>query len=173
MKNKSTLVRFLNAVLNRSNSDPIKEVKETIEVHSKSKSAPTSPIVSNNTNYLAETSDAPQRPRASTDIPIQNIEVVSEDDPSSEGGKNIRYDIVCVTKSGMYINVEMQKSSQKYCYHRALYYTARLICRQGYKGEDPSKAEHARLFDDSTKKQKLEWAYKLAPTYHISILDFD
>ena len=52
--------------------------------------------------------------------------------------KSIRYDIVCVTDSGSMINVEMQSASQKFYLHRALFYAARLVGRQGYKGTDSS-----------------------------------
>ena len=54
------------------------------------------------------------------------------------GDKSIRYDYTCKTSTGTQINVEMQKAKQPYYYHRAVFYSSRLISRQGYAGKDCS-----------------------------------
>lgn len=61
-----------------------------------------------------------------------------EESAALPGDKSIRYDYVCETSTGTQINVEMQKAIEPYDYHRSVFYSSRLISRQGYAGRNNS-----------------------------------
>jgi hypothetical protein len=86
------------------------------------------------------------------ELEVHEVRGVNEDE------KSVIFDFVCKTKKGDFINVEMQRAQQIFYVHRALFYTSRLMSRQGYKGKDSSNKP---------------WSWKISRHYHVGILDFD
>jgi hypothetical protein len=114
MKNKNNVMAFLNSIL-------------PVQVTSiKNARDPTSAPASR-TNELVE--------KLSLDDITSTEQEATDDLP---GDKSIRYDYVCETSTGTQINVEMQKAAQPYYFHRAVFYSSRLISRQGYAGKNNS-----------------------------------
>jgi hypothetical protein len=155
MKDNDTLKLFLNSVL----PVPVVSVLEILQV----RSAP-----------VTATSSAESSPRPrSRSSPIQEITFISEECVgSATGDRGIRFDIACITDTGLIINVEMQKASQIYFHDRSLFYAASLIRRQGYRGKKWHESILARNIPDKVKRDIEEWDFELCPTFHIAIIDF-
>ncbi len=81
----------------------------------------------------------------------------NEEPGETVGDKAVRFDLVVKTQSGKIVNVEMQRASQKFYVHRALFYTSRLISRQGFAGKDENNDP---------------WDWNLSKFYHVALLDF-
>jgi predicted transposase/invertase (TIGR01784 family) len=69
------------------------------------------------------------------------------------------YDLYCEGVGGSKFIVEMQKAKQTYFKDRALFYTTFPIQAQAKKGI-------------KQEEEKIEWDFKLAPVYMVSVLDF-
>jgi predicted transposase/invertase (TIGR01784 family) len=69
------------------------------------------------------------------------------------------YDLYCEGIGGSKFIVEMQKAKQTYFKDRAVYYTTFPIQAQAKRGK-------------KQEEEKIEWDYKLAPVYMVSVLDF-
>jgi predicted transposase/invertase (TIGR01784 family) len=69
------------------------------------------------------------------------------------------YDLYCEGVGGSKFIVEMQKAKQTYFKDRALFYTTFPIQAQAKKGI-------------KQEEEKIEWDFKLAPIYMVSVLDF-
>lgn len=141
VQNQDTLICFLNSVLPRN----VIQIENSSEV--RTVCAPSS-----TTNLFQE--NLTEQRRASISNLVNDVE---EEIGDSSWDKTTRYDLVCIDEQGRRFNVEMQQSFQECYFHRALYYSARLISRQGFKGNREDKS----------------WAWKLQPTFHIALLSFD
>lgn len=82
------------------------------------------------------------------DISYQDKEVV----PEYDGDRSTIFDIYCTTDKGEHFIVEMQNQPQEYFADRALYYTCRMIYKQGERGT--------------------KWNYKLVPVYGVFFMNF-
>lgn len=74
-----------------------------------------------------------------------------------EGGKGIRYDIMCRTATGHHFIVEMQKAHQTRFRERAKYYVSKAIVDQLYKGDDI---------------EETNWNNSLSPVIGVFVCDF-
>jgi predicted transposase/invertase (TIGR01784 family) len=84
--------------------------------------------------------------------------------PSDQSGLTVFdrkaiYDLYCEGVGGSKFIVEMQKAKQTYFKDRALFYTTFPIQAQAKKGI-------------KQEEDKIEWDFKLAPIYMVSVLDF-
>jgi predicted transposase/invertase (TIGR01784 family) len=84
--------------------------------------------------------------------------------PSDQSGLTVFdrkaiYDLYCEGVGGSKFIVEMQKAKQTYFKDRALFYTTFPIQAQAKKGI-------------KQEEEKIEWDFKLAPVYMVSVLDF-
>jgi hypothetical protein len=168
-ENDRMLIRFLNAILGLT--EPISSIVSIDEITEES--APTTPVTASAENILDQSQET--RPRSSSaSEPVQAIARLHEEEPGrTKGDKLTRFDIVCMTSAGHCINIEMQKNKQRYYFHRALYYSARFISRQGYAGKDDCSSLHYKTFRIKGSNPKGVWKWDLYPTYHIGVLAFD
>jgi hypothetical protein len=159
LRDQSTLIRFLNSILQLK--DPVKSV---YAIEHTASEPPTSAV--------PETPES--RKRSSPGEPITQLEPIPEEEAGERpSSKTIRFDLGCITQSGLRINVEIQKSKQRYFFDSALFYSARLVSRQGWSGKSDHTSMFARAFSDSRKRARRDWDWELYPTYHIAVLDFD
>lgn len=161
MSDKKVLLQFLNSVLDDAIEDIIllEEVKQ-------SASAPTSPTEETELEKTRSRSASAAEQRT-------NAVFLSEQGPGElSTDKSIIYDLVCVTDKEEFINIEMQKAKQEYFLHRGLYYAARLIGRQGWKGGDSITSYFAHHSKAEKKRLDKKWEWELKKTYHIGIIDF-
>ncbi len=63
-------------------------------------------------------------------------------------GKSIAYDIHCETETGFQFIVEMQRADQTFFLARSVYYVARAIAEQGYKGKKTRDEIDRILYED-------------------------
>ncbi len=63
-------------------------------------------------------------------------------------GKSIAYDIHCETETGSQFIVEMQRADQTFFLARSVYYVARAIAQQGYKGRKTRDEIDRILYED-------------------------
>ena len=83
---------------------------------------------------------------------IENLIFLDKENHSdSMADAGIIYDLYCLTDTGEYIIVEMQKKEQRYFVDRALYYSAKAIVEQAQPGE---------------------WDFHLTPVYTVCFMDF-
>lgn len=66
--------------------------------------------------------------------------------------KSVRFDIVAITPDGSYVNIVMQKDPRKYYFHRAVYYSSRLVSREGCAGKSESSAEVNKVYGPQLSK---------------------
>jgi hypothetical protein len=132
MSDTNTLLTFRNAIL------PV-QVQEIAKCEQTSSSAPNSPTTLTEGPRL-QSESAPREA-----VVFRCVSILFR----FCRNKSIRYDLVCVTSNNEIVNVEMPKTTQKYCLHRALYYTSRLISRQGWQG---TNARH--YFSEAGNMQK-------------------
>ena len=144
MKNKKFAMALLNAII----PEEIESIEEL-----ETRSAPTSQSQSSD-------SLSAKKPRRSStaELLVSDYQLCAHEEKGlNENDKTVIFDFVCQTKTGEIINVEMQRASQIYYLHRALFYSSRLISRQGYSGKD---------------SENRPWNWKISRMYHIGILDF-
>lgn len=117
MKNKNNVIDFLNSIL----PVQVTSIKNTRE--------PTSAPASRTNSEV----------KVAKKLSLDDITSTEQEESGDlPGDKSIRYDYVCETSTGTQINVEMQKAAQPYYFHRAVFYSSRLISRQGYAGKNNS-----------------------------------
>ncbi len=79
-----------------------------------------------------------------TSVKFENVESTQE----TIGQRGVTFDLLCTTKQGETVLIEMQNSSQKYFKTRAAFYISRLMERQIKRGLKWEKMEHdiSRIF---------------------------
>jgi predicted transposase/invertase (TIGR01784 family) len=82
------------------------------------------------------------------DLTFENVENTTE----TQGNRKAVFDILCATKGGKKVIIEMQKNKFLYFEDRSLYYTAYPIRQQGRQGE---------------------WDFNLNPVYLVAVLDYE
>ena len=86
----------------------------------------------------------------------------TEQQPLTAFDRKAVYDLYCEGANGAKFIVEMQKAKQTYFKDRSVYYTTFPIQIQAKRGKK------SPYFED----ENVEWDYKLAPVYMVSVLDF-
>lgn len=86
-------------------------------------------------------------------------------------GKTIVYDVYCETSHGHRFIVEMQKNPQENFLSRAIYYVARSIAYQGYKGRFSDKNDSV-AGNENNDNDKKYWNYELIPVVGVFFSNF-
>ena len=89
-----------------------------------------------------------------TYIPAEQLGIMEDD-------RKAVFDVICRTKKGEELIVEMQCATQKHFFERALYYTSFPIMKQGKKAQR-----------DEVTGVKKEWDYELDGVYFLGVLNF-
>jgi hypothetical protein len=173
MGNKDFLILFLNAIIPDNFGIRVSLIDE---IQEQSQSAPNTPTIQE------ESSEIERVRRHSLPPPIRSLQYLpTQDDGFYDSEKMIVYDILAVTDQGAFVNIEMQRAGQKFFKDRLLYYTAKLVSKQGFPGKRELAGEEGTSADVVKKKtkitkvtgtQKKSWDYELSPVFSIAICDF-
>jgi hypothetical protein len=124
MHNDEFVIYILNSILPARFGISLCSIQDKKEVNQRAPSSPLTTVKQRTRTY-------------STPDPIASVDYQpTQEDGLGDNDRSIIFDVLAVTDRGEIVNIEMQMANHPNLTDRLVYYTSRLVARQGWSGKD-------------------------------------